>query len=1043
MLYNEQLIRHELLTAICKKSFLYIKYTHPENPEKSDTFFWIGINNLDTENEKINCYGYNLKTNQAQDFDYPLQVRNIKEAKVVDETYYSTSDSENLLKDIKSEPEKYESFFGNSSENLNILDYYEECLQLNNTPYISDDKFQLIDKIDVENLSFGEYKLTDAQFTEIIDKLNKKLKDKKEKNQKKTLYLCLNLLTIRDPRRGNYVVAYKKLSLDIRNKALKMDKEISICKTFQVIKGCNNTEQTDWKSYVERDSILQYFDEGDLSLLEDFEHNLNLISERLAKNLPYPCEVDESPYIFPLQRDLIFNLKNEFDEIRRLHKDNNLTEPLKAFFGRFVKLPEETSEVPIVLLNDNANLKQLLAIHNAMKNPVSYVQGPPGTGKTSTIVNTILTAFFNNQTVLFTAYNNKPIDGVTEKLKKITYRDNIPIFPFLVIKRNDEIPLALSYARKLYEISRTKTVQKEKLEIKKNIEIDKTKEIIKLLNEYEKQVELDETSAVLEKMTENMKNSMTLDLILSGTSLNQINSERKKIKDIDCEKTVSLINENKLNFFMYIYFKSVELLQQLDLPEYKDFKDILYMEDEDEQKKEFNKYIKEDANVYKLLKVFPIILTTCITSRKIGTPKQFFDITIMDEASQCDNATAILPIIRGKKLMLVGDPNQLNPVIILDKTDDERLKQEYQIPNSYDFMNNSVYKTFISNDSISSETLLSYHYRCAPKIIQFNNKKYYNNKLNIETTENCEDSLIFTEINKNESTERNKSPEEIKAIVEYIKKNKDKNIGIITPFRKQKDGIINALKEIGINATSEISNISCGTVHSFQGDEKDQIIFSLALTNKTSNGTYNWLKCNKELINVATSRGKDKLILMTSSEDIERLHNNCKDQDDDIYELYKYVKTNGKYDNIRTLNPETKALGLKAFSTETENKFLNTLEIALSNLNLEKKIYVGHEVPLSAIFEEDLDDVKTYFLESRFDFVVFDGAIKTTPPQPLFAFEVDGSEHENDKLVKERDAKKQKICNSHNFKLIRVPNTYARRYRYIKKILQNFFEKNK
>jgi hypothetical protein len=151
------------------------------------------------------------------------------------------------------------------------------------------------------------------------------------------------------------------------------------------------------------------------------------------------------------------------------------------------------------------------------------------------------------------------------------------------------------------------------------------------------------------------------------------------------------------------------------------------------------------------------------------------------------------------------------------------------------------------------------------------------------------------------------------------------------------------------------------------------------------------------------------------------------------------VKSNGKYDKIKTLNPETKALGLKAFSTETENEFLNTLELALTNLNFDKKISVQHEVPLSAIFESDYDNIKSYFLESRFDFVVFDSSLKNRPPLPLFAFEVDGVEHTNDRLVMERDQKKQKICSSHNFKLIRVPNSYARRYKYIKKILEEFF----
>ena len=50
---------------------------------------------------------------------------------------------------------------------------------------------------------------------------------------------------------------------------------------------------------------------------------------------------------------------------------------------------------------------------------------------------------------------------------------------------------------------------------------------------------------------------------------------------------------------------------------------------------------------------------------------------------------------------------------------------------------------------------------------------------------------------------------------------------IYTMNMRQKDYINDMLKK------NEIGNVSCGTVHAFQGDEKDVILFSLALTDKT------------------------------------------------------------------------------------------------------------------------------------------------------------------------------------------------------------------
>ena len=83
--------------------------------------------------------------------------------------------------------------------------------------------------------------------------------------------------------------------------------------------------------------------------------------------------------------------------------------------------PRRRKSYPLALLNNKVNLDQLLAINNAMRYPLAYVQGPPGTGKTNTIVNTLTTAFFNERTVLFSSYNNHPIDGVVEKLQAVTY----------------------------------------------------------------------------------------------------------------------------------------------------------------------------------------------------------------------------------------------------------------------------------------------------------------------------------------------------------------------------------------------------------------------------------------------------------------------------------------------------------------------------------------------------------------------------------------------------------------------------------------------
>lgn len=79
----------------------------------------------------------------------------------------------------------------------------------------------------------------------------------------------------------------------------------------------------------------------------------------------------------------------------------------------------------------------------------------------------------------------------------------------------------------------------------------------------------------------------------------------------------------------------------------------------------------------------------------------------------------------------------------------------------------------------------------------------------------------------------------------------------------------------------------------------------------------------------------------------------------------------------------------------------------------------------------------TSFTAGRFDFVVYE---KNGEQEiPLLAIELDGKEHFDDAVVKNRDKKKKEICEAHDLQLIRVENSYARRYNYIKEILISYF----
>ncbi len=147
--------------------------------------------------------------------------------------------------------------------------------------------------------------------------------------------------------------------------------------------------------------------------------------------------------------------------------------------------------------------------------------------------------------------------------------------------------------------------------------------------------------------------------------------------------------------------------------------------------------------------------------------------------------------------------------------------------------------------------------------------------------------------------------------------------------------------------------------------------------------------------------------MLADPENVERLHAQ-NDNDYDLYELVQYVKSDG-----RTVVTPKETIWL------TQSKYA-----------------VYKEVAISQVFQDNIG-YERLFYTGRFDFVVYEK--QKDQEIPLLAIELDGKEHLEDEVVRRRDAQKNKICREHDLQLIRVENTYARRYNFIKSILMSYF----
>ncbi len=997
-------IYRDIFRAIHEGKWLSIEY---QNKKDEVTKYWIGIRNLDVRKRTLAVDGLHLGQYTTGTFD-TIYIDSIIFSNIVEGSYCPVN--QKLVEDIYLNPHKYKSLFDNAA-NLKILNYLEMCNRMDTVPYYSD--FELVRFLDREKLAGEMYELSDEQFKFIVK--NFQFKTEKLRIQQ----LGMNVLSIHTAK-GLYVLAYRKLDLDVKQRVLRPDDEITIC-TEYTLNGVT-------------ESVRKYLDAEDYELLKDFERNQEKIKDCVTKHNRQVMGVDDMPYIIGMGMDIILDLHKEYEAIINMYNKNEITVPVRAFFGDLLNRPVRTKAYPIVLINKRVNLDQLLAINNAMKYPVSYIQGPPGTGKTNTIINTILTAFFNEKTVLFASYNNHPINGVVEKLLEISYRGKKIPFPILRLGNTEKVREALLHMRDIYELTRSITIYGATLDRKREDRIEKIKKLSSLLKRYEELLDWKERGETLNRLLE-FENTCqpTMQMLpfqadLSGRQLEQVKNKIREAGTITDEEALALLEDDTEELKKYLFFTSARYIKRLDEPKNQELKNIILMEDEDVQLEEFNKYLGKRENIKKLQRIFPILATTCISAHRLGEPEPMFDMVIMDEASQCNTAVSLVPIIRGESLMLVGDPQQLNPVILLDEMVNQKLRKRYNVSEEYDYRKNSIYKTYLACDAVSDEILLHYHYRCHKKIIEFNNQKYYNSRLQIQSGSREEQPLMYIDVKNSQTDYKNTAPAEVEEILNFARMNRDKTIGVITPFVNQKKLIEEAVRR------EALGHVTCGTVHAFQGDEKDVVLFSTAITEQTQAGTYEWLKNNKELINVATSRAKDKLIVLSNTENLARLHQ--KDGDDDLYELVRYVKMNGD-SQVTQKKANSRALGVKPFSSATEEAFLKNLNHALENLWLSQSRFVVHkEVAISQVFQNN-DTYSDLFYSGRFDFVVYEQLNRQQIP--VLAIELDGKEHFEDAVVRERDRKKNEICRDHNLQLIRVENSYARRYNHIKEILTRYF----
>jgi very-short-patch-repair endonuclease len=271
--------------------------------------------------------------------------------------------------------------------------------------------------------------------------------------------------------------------------------------------------------------------------------------------------------------------------------------------------------------------------------------------------------------------------------------------------------------------------------------------------------------------------------------------------------------------------------------------------------------------------------------------KTMFDVVIFDEASQITPADAIPSIVRGKQLIVAGDPKQLPPTAFFvaetDIEDDDEEEAEGGELRPI-IAGTQGYESILDalDPILNRWRMLQWHYRSRDeRLIAFSNAHLYNRQLTTFPGTDREDPLRFELAPWDPSAGTNSPSPEVDLLVDLIidhaRNRPEESLGVIGMGLRHASRIEEALRkrlretagleeEVGdFFREDKEERFFVKNLERVQGDERDAIILSVGY-GKNRNGTLPLrfgpllYEGGERRLNVAVTRAKQRLTLVAS-----------------------------------------------------------------------------------------------------------------------------------------------------------------------------------
>jgi very-short-patch-repair endonuclease len=253
-----------------------------------------------------------------------------------------------------------------------------------------------------------------------------------------------------------------------------------------------------------------------------------------------------------------------------------------------------------------------------------------------------------------------------------------------------------------------------------------------------------------------------------------------------------------------------------------------------------------------------------------------FDLVIIDEASQ-SNIMALPVVLRGKKLLIVGDDRQVSPVSVgIEEAAVNRLRITYLEGQPLaDHIDPATSLYELAGMMYPGKVIvLREHFRCVEPIIRFSSRFYASGLVPLRVPKPSErlDPPLIDIFVEDGARRGDVNEAEAAVIVDEIKRtildpaanaSGKRSIGVISLHAYKQAKLINdRLIEVLGPQIVGAHRIMCGDAATFQGQERD-IVF-LSMVHDANTATRQSSRLYEQRYNVALSRARDRMVLVRS-----------------------------------------------------------------------------------------------------------------------------------------------------------------------------------